>query len=145
MIFGAAAGVLVGERGGLPADLRDAVWTPVTLTIAVATIVLAVALSIPLGTLAAFMVHKGRRWLDNALTGTAMVVDLMPSFWTALVFLLIFSLTLGWFPASGQVTWDDPWGLVQRIALPVLVLSVGQVATLARITRTSVMEVLSED
>jgi peptide/nickel transport system permease protein len=98
-----------------------------------------------LGTLAAFMAHKGRRWLDNALTGFAMVIDLMPSFWTALVFLLLFSLTLGWFPASGQVTWDDPIGLMQRIALPVLVLSVTQVATMARITRTSVLEVLSED
>ena len=60
---------------------------PITLTISLSTIVVAVALSIPLGTLAAFMVHKGRRWLDNALTGMAMVVDLMPSFWTALVVL----------------------------------------------------------
>lgn len=118
---------------------------PITLSIAVATILVSVTLAIPLGTLAAFMAHKGRRWLDNALTGTAMLVDLMPSFWTALVFLLIFSLTLGWFPASGQVTWDDPVTLASRIALPVLVLSVTQLATMARITRTSVLEILSED
>ncbi|MCF8485312.1 MAG: ABC transporter permease [Rhodobacteraceae bacterium] len=79
------------------------------------------------------------------MTDLAMVLDLMPSFWTGLVFLLIFSLTLGWFPASGLVTWDDPWGLIQRIALPVMVLSVTQVATMARITRTSVLEILNED
>lgn len=118
---------------------------PITLTIAVSTIVLTVLIAIPLGTLAAFMAHKGRKTLDNLLTGTAMILDLMPSFWTALVFLLLFSLTLGWFPASGMVSWDDPWALMQRIALPVLVLSVTQVATMARITRTSVLEILSED
>lgn len=118
---------------------------PITLSIALGTIVLTVAVSIPLGTLAAFMAHKGRKGLDNAITGAAMVVDLMPSFWTALVFLLLFSLTLGWFPASGQVTFEDPAGFLSRIALPVLVLCVTQVATMARITRTSVLEVLSED
>jgi len=118
---------------------------PITLSMAIATIILTVTISIPLGTLAAFMAHKGRRWLDNGLTGMAMIVDLMPSFWTALVFLLIFSLTLGWFPASGQLTWEDPWALVQRLALPVMVLSITQIATMARITRTSVLEVLSED
>ncbi len=118
---------------------------PITLTIAVSTIVLTVLIAIPLGTLAAFMAHKGRKTLDNILTGTAMILDLMPSFWTALVFLLLFSLTLGWFPASGMVTWEEPWSLIQRIALPVLVLSVTQVATMARITRTSVLEILSED
>lgn len=118
---------------------------PITLSIAVATIVLTVALSIPLGTLAAYMAHKGHRTLDNLITGTAMLVDLMPSFWTALVMLLLFSLTLGWFPASGVVNLDDPAGFLRRIALPVLVLSVTQLATMARITRTAVLEVLSED
>lgn len=118
---------------------------PVTLSIAVLTILLTVVISIPLGTVAAYMAHKGRTRLDNLLTGFAMIVDLMPSFWTALVFLLLFSLTLGWFPASGPVTLDDPAAFLSRIALPVLVLSVTQVATMARITRTAVLEILSED
>ncbi len=91
------------------------------------------------------MAHKGRAGLDNVITGFAMIIDLMPSFWTALVFLLLFSLTLGWFPASGMVTLDDPAAFLSRIALPVLVLSVTQVATMARITRTSVLEILNED
>ncbi|WFE73650.1 ABC transporter permease [Roseinatronobacter sp. S2] len=117
---------------------------PVTLSIAVLTIVLTVTLSIPLGTLAALMAHRGQNGLDNLITGTAMVLDLMPSFWTALVFLLIFSLTLGWFPASGTVSFDAPMDFLKRIALPVLVLSVTQMATMARITRTAVLEVLSE-
>jgi peptide/nickel transport system permease protein len=118
---------------------------PITLSIALATIMVSVILSIPLGTLAAYMAHKGRSWLDNWLTGTAMVIDLMPAFWTALVLLLVFSLGLGWFPASGQLDWSDPWRIALRLALPVIVLSLSQVATLARITRTAVLEVLNED
>lgn len=118
---------------------------PITLTIAFSTIVLTVTLAIPLGTLAAFMAHRGRKALDNLITGAAMVLDLMPSFWTGLVFLLLFSLTLRWFPASGEVDMDDPVTFLQRIALPVLVLSVTQLATMARITRTAVLEVLGED
>lgn len=118
---------------------------PVTLSIAIGTIVLTMLIAIPLGTLAAFLAHKGHRMLDNAVTGVAMVLDLMPSFWTSLVCLLIFSLKLGWFPASGTVSIDDPGQLLRRVALPVVVLTMAQVATLARITRTSVLEVLSED
>ncbi|WP_439570273.1 ABC transporter permease [Roseovarius mucosus] len=118
---------------------------PVTLSIAVLTILLTVTLAIPLGTLAALMAHRGQNGLDNAITGTAMVLDLMPSFWTALVFLLVFSLMLGWFPASGTVSFENPVDFLKRIALPVLVLSVTQLATMARITRTAVLEVLSED
>lgn len=118
---------------------------PVTLSIAVLTIVLTVAVAIPLGTVAAYMAHKGRAGLDNLITGTAMVIDLMPSFWTALVFLLLFSLSLGWFPASGEVNLDHPAAFLSRIALPVLVLAVTQMATMARITRTAVLEILNED
>jgi peptide/nickel transport system permease protein len=130
---------------GIP--IRDLLLAalPITLCIAIATILLTVTISIPLGTLAAFMAHKGNKTLDNLITGAAMVVDLMPSFWTALVFLLLFSLWLGLFPASGTVSFEDPKNFLLRIALPVLVLSVTQVATMARITRTSVLEVLSED
>jgi peptide/nickel transport system permease protein len=130
---------------GLPAAELMADAAPFTITIALLTIVLTVAVAIPLGTLAAFLAHKGRRGLDSLVTGTAMVLDLMPSFWTGLVFLLFFSLTLRWFPASGTVSFDDPGAFLSRIALPVLVLSVTQLATMARISRTAVLEVLGED
>lgn len=130
---------------GLPAAELMADAAPFTITIALLTIVLTVVVAIPLGTLAAFLAHKGRRGLDSLVTGTAMVLDLMPSFWTGLVFLLFFSLTLRWFPASGTVSFEDPAAFLSRIALPVLVLSVTQLATMARISRTAVLEVLGED
>jgi len=118
---------------------------PITISIAVGTIVLTALIAVPLGTLAAYMSYKGRKTLDNVITGIAMVLDLMPSFWTSLVLLLIFSLVLHWFPASGMVSLSDPGQLLHRVALPIIVLSMAQIATLARITRTSVLEVLSED
>ena len=130
---------------GLSAGELMRAAAPITISIALATIVVTVVLAIPLGTLAAFLAHKGRKGLDSLITGAAMVLDLMPSFWTGLVFLLLFSLTLGLFPASGTVSLENPGHFLQRIALPVMVLSVTQVATMARITRTAVLEVLSED
>jgi peptide/nickel transport system permease protein len=118
---------------------------PITASIAIGTLILTVSMAIPLGTLAALMAHKGHKTLDNLITGAAMLIDLMPSFWTALVLLLFFSLWLGILPASGDVNLADPGQYLRRIALPIIVLSLTQVATLARITRTSVLEVLGED
>jgi peptide/nickel transport system permease protein len=118
---------------------------PITMIIAGITIVLTIIISIPLGTLAAYMAHKGKKALDNAITWAAMVVDLMPAFWTALLLLLILSLGLGLFPASGRVSLGEPELLFKRIAIPIIVLTLSQVATLARITRTAVLEVLNED
>lgn len=118
---------------------------PITMIIAGSTIILTILISIPLGTIAAYMAHKGKKVLDNAITWSAMVVDLMPAFWTALLLLLILSLGLGLFPASGKVSIGEPELLFKRIAIPIIVLTLSQVATLARITRTAVLEVLNED
>lgn len=118
---------------------------PLTMLIACLTVVLAVVVAIPLGTLAAFMANKGKKALDNVITGAAMVVDLMPSFWTALLLMLFLSLNLKLLPASGAISFHDPEFMLKRIALPVIVLAISQIATLARITRTSVLEVLNED
>ncbi len=130
---------------GLPISGLLSQAFPITLSIALATITLSLIIAVPLGAMAAFMAHKGRKTLDNLITTAAMLADLMPSFWTGLVFLLFFSLMLGLFPASGMVSFDDPVTFLKRIALPVMVLSVTQIATMARITRTAVLEVLSED
>jgi peptide/nickel transport system permease protein len=118
---------------------------PITLAIAVFTVILSVMIAIPLGTLAAFFANKGKKTLDNVITWSAMVVDLMPTFWMALILMLFLSLQLDMLPASGAVNLDHPMAMIKRLALPILVLAISQVATLARITRTSVLEVLNED
>ena len=118
---------------------------PTTLLLGTVSLVLSFAIAVPLGALAAFLASKGKGAFDQALTMFVMVIDMVPGFWLALVLLLVVSLKLQLLPATGPMTWGDPLLLAKRIALPVLVLSVGPVATIARITRTAVLEVLNED
>ncbi|GGG00679.1 ABC transporter permease [Paenibacillus abyssi] len=130
---------------GLPIGQLIMEALPVTFMIAFLTVLIACLIAVTLGTIAAFSAHKGKKLIDQVLTWIAMLVDLMPSFWMALLMMLVFTLSLGWLPASGPIDFSDPVGLLQRIALPLIVLSLGQIATIARITRTSVLEVLNED
>lgn len=118
---------------------------PITVITAVCTVLISILIAIPLGTVAAFMANKGLRKLDNLLTGSAIVIDLMPYFWTALLFMLIFSLWLRWLPAVGPLHFAHPLLFMKRLALSIMVLSLGQIAGLTRITRTAVLEVLNED
>lgn len=118
---------------------------PVTLLIGSLSLLAGFAISVPLGTVTAFLASKGRGALDQGLIWLAMLIDVMPSFWLGLLFMLLFTLLLGWLPATGSVDFGDPLGLARRIALPVGVLAIAQVATVARITRTAVLEVLNED
>lgn len=118
---------------------------PVTLLIGTTSLVLGFLVSVPLGTLAAYLSSKGKEGMDQAVIWVALILDIMPSFWVALLFMLFFTLLLGWLPATGQLNFSDPVGLLRRIALPVLVLSLAQLATVARITRTAVLDVLNDD
>ncbi|MDF9842052.1 MULTISPECIES: ABC transporter permease [unclassified Paenibacillus] len=118
---------------------------PVTFIVAVLTVLIACLIGVALGTLAAFSAHKGRKVMDRFITWLSMLVDLMPSFWMALLLMLLFTLTLGWLPATGPIHFGDPASLFRRIALPLIVLCLGQISTIVRITRTSVLEVLGED
>ena len=118
---------------------------PTTVLLGVVSLFLSFAIAVPLGATAAYLASKGKGAFDQALTMFVMVIDMVPGFWLALVLLLVVSLKLQLLPATGPMTWGDPLLLAKRIALPVLVLSVGPVATIARITRTAVLEVLNED
>jgi len=118
---------------------------PITFMIALLTVLLSCIIAVTLGTLAAFSAHKGKKMLDQIMTWITMLVDLMPSFWMALLLMLLFTLTLGWLPATGSIDYSDPLGILQRIALPLIVLCMGQISTIARMTRTAVLEVLNED
>jgi len=118
---------------------------PITLTLALSSVVLSTLLAIPLGCGAAYFRSHGRTALDNALTLFALGMDALPAFWVALVFILLFSLRLGWFPVSGRLIWSDPGSLAVRLAMPVVALGLAQVAALARVTRTAMIEALGED
>ena len=118
---------------------------PATLLIGFLSLLLTFAISVPLGTVCALLASQGKGTFDQVLILVTMALDQLPGFWLALVLMLAFTLHLGWFPATGVMEWGDPISLLKRIAVPLIVLSIGGIASISRVTRTSVLEVLNED
>ncbi|MEA2642912.1 MAG: peptide/nickel transport system permease protein [Chloroflexota bacterium] len=118
---------------------------PITLVVGGLALVLSFLVAVPLGAVAAFTASRGHGALDHALMVTALVVDTIPGFWLALLLMLVFTLQLGLLPATGPLDPTNPAAFFARLALPVAVLAVSQIASVARITRTAVLEVLHED
>jgi ABC-type dipeptide/oligopeptide/nickel transport system permease component len=118
---------------------------PTTVVVGFLGLVTTFIIAVPLGTISALLASQGKGTFDQVLTFMAMVLDQLPGFWLALVLMLFFTLELGWLPATGPMEWGDPIALLKRIAIPLIVLGIGGIASISRITRTSVLEVLSED
>jgi peptide/nickel transport system permease protein len=106
-----------------------------TLALAAAALLVAVCVSIPVGTLSAWRQYS---WIDTASMVGALVGISMPNFWLGPLLILLFSVDLGWFPVSGA---DSPRSLV----LPALTLGLGMSAILTRITRAAVLDTIRED
>jgi peptide/nickel transport system permease protein len=116
---------------------------PVTLSLAVASMVLTLVTGIPLGILAAV---RQNSWIDEIVMTTALLGVSVPNFWLALMFIYLFAVALGWLPVGGYVPFDtNPIQWLRSITLPTLSLSLMQVGLLARMTRSSMLEVLRED
>jgi peptide/nickel transport system permease protein len=130
---------------GLPVFQLVGSAMPVTLLVGFMSLIAGFVLAVPLGTVAAYLAARGRTALDQTLITTAMFIDTMPSFWIGLILMLFLSLQLRWLPATGALDYGDPLAVARRLALPILVLAIGQLATVARITRTAVLEVMNED
>jgi peptide/nickel transport system permease protein len=114
-----------------------------TLSLAALTIVLATLIAVPLGTLAAW---KQGSWVDRAVMGFSVLGFSVPVFVVGYLLIGFFSVKLGWFPVQGyQRIADGVGGWLHRLVLPAFTLAVIYVALLARMTRTSVLEVLNED
>ena len=115
---------------------------PKTVELAVASLVLGWALSIPLGVISA--VRKDSI-LDRLVTSFSVAANSMPTFWIGIVMIIIFALYLGWFPTSGA---GLDMGIVEHLrslVLPTIVLGLSRLGMLTRLTRNSVLEVLNED
>jgi ABC-type dipeptide/oligopeptide/nickel transport system permease component len=108
---------------------------PITVTLGLVGLALALLMSIPLGILAA--VREGT-WVDRAVTMFTMIGQAMPSFWLGLILMIVFGLQLGWLPISGTGTW-------QHFVMPGVVLAFTAVPALTRLTRSGMMEALSSD
>jgi peptide/nickel transport system permease protein len=114
-----------------------------TLALSLLTIILATVIAVPLGTIAAY---RQGSWIDRAVMGLSVAGFSVPVFVIGYVLIYVFALKLGWFPVQGyQRIADGFWGFLQRLILPSLALAIVFIALLARMTRTSVLEVLNED
>jgi peptide/nickel transport system permease protein len=114
-----------------------------TLSLAFLTIVLAVVIAIPLGVVAAY---KQGTWIDRIVMGFSVIGFSVPVFVIGYLLIYIFAIKLGWFPVQGyQRIGNGVWPWFRSLVLPAFTLSVIYVALIARMTRTSVLEVLSED
>ena len=114
-----------------------------TLSLAFFTLLLAIAIAIPLGVVAAY---RHGSWLDRAVMGFSVLGFSVPVFVIGYALIYIFAIELNWLPVQGyQRMAQGLGGWFQRLILPSITLSVIYVALIARITRTSVLEVMNED
>jgi peptide/nickel transport system permease protein len=115
----------------------------VSLPLAVMAIFLSTAIAIPVGVAAAARRGRGT---DAALMGVAQVGVALPNFWLGLLLILLFAVTLPWFPANGFPGWDaGAWPAIHALLLPALALALPQAAILSRVTRSAVLETLNQD
>ncbi|HKW79128.1 MAG TPA: ABC transporter permease [Candidatus Limnocylindria bacterium] len=113
------------------------VWDrlPYTLELALGAVVLSTVVGVAFGVLAAM--RRGHR-TDYAITGVAAFALSIPSFLIALLMVMLFSLTLHWLPVAGADSW-------RHLVLPTIALALHSAAVKARITRSSMLEVLNQD
>jgi len=109
---------------------------PATVQLATAGVVVAIAIGIPVGIISA---TKQYSIFDNASMFFALLGVSMPNFWQGLLLILLFSVTLNWFPAGGL-----NHGF-QSLILPAITLGTGSAAVIARMTRSSMLEVIRQD
>lgn len=108
---------------------------PATATMAVVSVAFAVILGMILGIVSAV---KPYTLLDNVSMTLALVGVSMPNFWQGLLLMLLFSVKLGWLPATGYGTW-------KHIILPAITVGTSSAGIIARMTRSSMLEVINAD
>jgi peptide/nickel transport system permease protein len=114
-----------------------------TLSLALTTLLVAVTLAVSFGVLAAWKVGT---WIDRALMVVSVIGFSVPVFVVGYLLIYVFSINLRWLPVQGYSPIDQglgPW--IERLILPSIALGLAYVALIARITRTSMLDVLAED
>lgn len=108
---------------------------PATLNLTLASMAVAIIFGLVFGIISAI---RHNTLIDRGTMLLALIGICTPSFWLGLILLLIFSVRLGWFPSTGA-------GGISHLVLPSVTLGVGAAAVIARVTRSSMIEVFSED
>jgi len=108
---------------------------PVTLTLGLTGLSLALLISIPMGILAAVRENTN---FDRAVQMVALIGQAMPSFWLGLLLMIVFGLSLGWLPISGTGSWE-------HFVMPGIVLAFSAVPALTRLTRAGMIQAMGSD
>jgi peptide/nickel transport system permease protein len=114
-----------------------------TLSLMILTLILAISIAVPMGVLAAW---KQGTWIDRAVMGFAVLGFSIPVFVVGYLLAYIFALELDWLPVQGYTALKNgigPW--LQNLILPAVALGGVYIALIARITRATMLEVLSQD
>ncbi len=132
---------------GVPVTTIIVERLPQTLWVVGLSYLLAVLIAIPLGVLGAY---KQNSLFDQVNSVIAVIGFSLPTFFTGLLAILVFSVWLGWFPTIYDTTlqvnsWENFMKQVRQMALPVLVLTFFQIATLSRFTRSSAIDNFRQD
>ena len=138
--FRYVTGALHGDFGksyrtNIPVFQEIATRLPYTVALAVISTIIAIVVGIPIGILSAV---KQYSFTDNAAIGTSLMLTSMPSFWLAMMLILLFSLKLRLLPSLGMGSW-------RHIILPAIATSSSTMASLLRMTRSTMLEVIRQD
>lgn len=108
---------------------------PATIELTIASMIVATLISIPLGIWSA---TKRNTTIDVAITGGSVLGQAIPNFWLGIMLILLLAVNIQIFPVSGR-------GTLMHLVLPSITLGTGLAATIARLTRSSLLEVMSQD
>jgi len=127
----------LGRSARTQNPVTEEIWAPLpnTMLLAIVAITLACLFGIPAGIISAVRPYT---WIDYVVTSTAIFGISMPVFWLGLMLVVVFAVWLQWLPAGGTGTW-------RHVILPSFTLAAFVVAFIARMTRSSMIEVLSQD
>lgn len=121
--------------------LRERV--PITLYLSILAFLISVPFGVLFGVISA--VFRGRA-ADNVVTLLANITACLPQFWIGILMMYVFSLKLGWLPSYGfTFPWEDFQTSIKQTAMPLFCLALGGIATTARQTRSSMLEVIRQD
>jgi peptide/nickel transport system permease protein len=117
---------------------------PVTLSLAVLSLAITLPIGVALGVLAAYFRNS---WVDAGVMAVALIGVSVPSFWIAILSVILFSVKLGWVPSAGYapLLTAGPGAWFASLIQPALVLSLFQIGFLARMTRSAMLDVLDQD
>jgi len=125
-------------------SISEQIWSvfPDTLALALAALVVGAAVGIPIGVITAV---KRNGWIDFSGRVFALLGFSFPSFYLGVLLLLVFSVWLGWFPVIHSMRGDSVGEYLQKLVLPGLSLGLVQAAYVTRLTRSTMIEALSQD